>query len=154
MPDFGTLSAIIAFVLNSASVATLVNLLGKSDISSLSSEIKGEIGKANADPGFIKRRAKKLLGIVLSPWVILLHLINLGIYIVLGIVLGVGPENLPTWLQSGTALEALTPLEFLIYSLWLFISVIVYFINAILPSFRLIRLYVEARRWLKINKHG
>lgn len=153
MADFGTLAAIIAFILNSASVATLVNLLGKPEVSNVSGEIREEIGKANADPGFVKRRTKKLLGIILSPWIILLHLINLGIYILLGFILVVGPEKIPVQWQSGTAAEVLTPLEFLIYSLWLIISILVYFINAIIPSFRLIHLYSRAKRWLRLNAH-
>jgi hypothetical protein len=149
--DFETLAAIISFLTSAAGVGGLIALLADTDFRELQKELGGLIKTERADYKYTKRKTQNV-GWRLFTGITILHLVNIGVYIVLLLVLIIGPERLPAALLADTAAEPLAPLEKILYSTWLVISILVYLFRCILPTLDSFVLYGRAKSWLKDNK--
>lgn len=149
--DFETLAAAITFIVNTAGVATLWWLLERSELNELKSDLGEAIKTNTSDIGYVKRLRRKLRW-ELVGWMLLLHVVNLGIYLALLAILLLGPQMLFSPSTAGALAEPLTPWEKVIYSVWLAISGLVYVARGVAPTLGFVALCVKAGRWLRTNE--
>lgn len=149
--DLNTLGPVIGFIVNGVGVATLAALLASSDLKDLQAKLSNVLAEVYPDFGYVKRHRRELLWELLSPWTLALHVINLGIYVALLLILLIGPEKLFSPETAGALAQPLTGLEKLLYWLWLVLSALAYIARCFVPTIRLVKLYRKAGKWIRSN---
>lgn len=149
--DFGTLEALVGLALNSAGLAALGGLLARDEVRELVKELREAISQNLGDrrptPEFVRRKREALGRQLFSVWMLLLHLLNLGILVALAAILVIGPQNVFDPVEGELA-EPLTPAQLVVYGLWLVLNLIAYLVNGVSPTRRWWRLWCEAKAWL------
>ena len=149
--DLNTLGPVIGFIVNGVGVVTLAALLDKSELKDLQATLSSALAELYSDYGFVKRHRRKLLWEILSPWTLALHVINLGIYAALLVVLLIGPEKLFSPETASALAQPLTGLEKLVYWIWLVVSAVAYIARGFVPTIRLVKLYRKAGKGIRSN---
>ncbi len=150
--DINTIGPVIGFIVNGVGVAALIALLQKDELKNLQSNLTTALGELHPDyAGYVKRHRRMLLWELLSPWTLALHLINLGIYAALLLILSVGPEKLLSSQTAGALAQPLTSLEKLLYWIWLVSSALAYVARCLVPTVGLVRLYRKAGEGVRSN---
>lgn len=149
--DFETLTAIISFLTSAAGVGGLISLIIDDDFQNLLKTLGGLIRAADSDYDYIKQLTRKLGGRLFTG-ILILHLVNLGVYALILLIVIVGLDRLPPVLLAGTTAAPFTILERLLYYIWLVISLLVYFFRCIAPTLDAWALYHRARKWLKAHQ--
>jgi len=145
--DFETLGAIIAFLTSAASVSGLTALLDNADFKGILKTL-GDLVNNNLADFTLTRRYTQNLGWRLFTGIFILHIVNLGIYVALLLVLIIGPDHLPAALWVANPAAPFTLLENILYATWLVISLLVYLFRCILPTIDAFSLFLTASRWL------
>lgn len=150
--DFETLATILVFIINSVGLAALWRELEKDEIKEIKDDLGNAIKSNISNYGYVIRKRKKLSGLLISIWMILLHIINLIILIGLLLVLILGPENVFTDPIDGSLAEPLTQVERVLYWIWFGSFLLAYIIRGLVPTLDLIKLYIKSGQWLKKNE--
>jgi hypothetical protein len=146
--DFETLGAVIAFLTSAAGVGGLLALLDDADFKELLKNLGSLVKNDRADRNLTQRNTRKL-GWRLFTGILILHIVNLGVYASLLVVLVIGPDHLPATLWVANPATPFTSLEKILYTTWLVISLLVYLFRCILPTINSFSLYSKALKWLR-----
>jgi ABC-type Na+ efflux pump permease subunit len=150
--DFETIAAALAFIINGAGIAALWELLERKETKETRDDLSEAIKRKISDYGYVKRLRKKLWSELLPVWLVLLHVVNLTIFIGLSIILIRGPERVFSPETAATLAEPLFPLTDVLYWVWLVLFLFAYIIRGFMPTLRLLRVQVKSSRWLRRNE--
>lgn len=147
--DFGTISAVLAFLANGALLAALLRELDDKGLAKLVEDLSS-IGDLANRPGeeYVQQKRGDLRRSLFSLPMVALHLAYVGILAGLAAVLLIGPEKLFSAVDGELA-DPLTALELWLYWAWFALSLLIYLVNGVLPTYRLWRLSRKAGAWLK-----
>lgn len=149
--NFENLAAIIGFVLNAGGIATLIALLNSADTKAVVDCLTKAIGLSTSDRGLVSRRSATLAGLIFSPSIILLHLLNLTVFFVMGMALIVGPNHLFIGILPTALAQPLSTTEKIVFTLVLVILFLGYFSQCAMPSIKNAWLLMKSLRWLRKN---
>lgn len=146
------IAPIIGFLVNGAGLATLYLLLADDDLKNLKTELSGAIAtRHEATYDYVKNRRKRLGKELRSPLKLSFHLMNIVIYVLLIMVLLVGPERLFSKIGMPSLAIPLTGTITILLVSWLVISGLAYLARAVAPTLRLISLFRQAGQWMSEN---
>ena len=153
--DFSTLAVLFNLILQSAGLAALGSLLSRKGVEDLVADLRRAIGPDRGDERpdekYVARKVKALRGELFSTWMVLLHLMNLGILVAVVVVLVIGPEVVFSSAEGELA-EPLSPAQLAVYWVWFALNVIGYVVKGASPTVQWFRLAYAAKAWLK--KYG
>lgn len=150
--DFDSIFVAFGLILNGTTLTALGNLFDRPEAKSAVEQLRDAlVAIPKSDRNFVEKKRKALDNQLCSAWLILLHILNVLILIALACVVIIGPENIFPPTEAELA-EPLTQWQRVLYSVWLFLNLILYTIRAVSPTAAWVRLRNKATKWLNDNE--
>ena len=150
--DFETLAAVISFITNSVSIASLIYILEKGGLKKIKAELETLIRSKMSDYYLLKQKYHSLIEYLKNPFLYISHLLILFVLICLVIILLRGPGVFFNPDTSSTLSKPLTQAEKIIYYIWLLGGLISYTLKGIIPTCELVLLRNQSKNWLAKNE--
>lgn len=140
--NFENIAGLIAFIMNASGIGTLIALLEAKDLNKILTDLRRSfhrgVNQGDFITGKIHELKKKLIPILI------LHIVNLIIFIGIILMLILGPENVLR-IFAGSITEPSSLLDRVIYWVYIFVTLIIYIIRCVIPSIKLISFLIDAK---------
>lgn len=150
MANLDATTAAIGFLVNGAGLTTQRVLLERDELKEVKKELSAAIGTQLSQPQYVERLRGKLCS-QLKGWVLVLHLLNLGIYAAVITFLVAGPETISQHVIT-LPISPLTPTARILLYVWLGLSGITYLALCFGPTVRYLKLIRKASQWMRDNE--